>query len=67
MLKACITSHHKFTDEVSMEGARKISPMQVRLPPELKEWLKVEAAKNRRSLNSEIVARLEATKNIEPV
>jgi predicted HicB family RNase H-like nuclease len=44
-----------------MEGARKISPMQVRLPPELREWLKTEAARNHRSLNSEIVMRLQAS------
>jgi predicted HicB family RNase H-like nuclease len=45
-----------------MEGARKISPLQVRMPPELREWLKSEAARNHRSLNSEVVARLEASK-----
>lgn len=45
-----------------MEGARNISPMQVRLPPALKEWLKQEADKNLRSLNSEIVAQLEASR-----
>ena len=44
-----------------MEGARKIAPLQVRMPPELREWLKVEAARNHRSLNSEIVMRLQAT------
>lgn len=42
-----------------MEGARQISPLQVRFPPELKEWLKAQAVTNRRSLNSEIVALLE--------
>jgi predicted HicB family RNase H-like nuclease len=42
-----------------MEGARKISPLQVRFPPELKEWLKAQALQNRRSLNSEIVTLLE--------
>lgn len=42
-----------------MEGARKISPLQVRFPPELKEWLKAQAVNNRRSLNSEIIALLE--------
>lgn len=48
--------------KIKMEGARKISPLQVRMPPELREWLKSEAAKNHRSLNSEIVARLETSK-----
>ncbi|MBO1520431.1 Arc family DNA-binding protein [Oceanisphaera pacifica] len=38
-----------------MEQAR----MTLRLPIELHLWLKAEAAKNRRSLNSEIVARVE--------
>jgi predicted HicB family RNase H-like nuclease len=45
-----------------MDGARKIAPLQVRCPPELREWLKAQAAENRRSLNSEIVARLEASR-----
>lgn len=45
-----------------MEGARKISPLQVRFPPELKEWLKAQAINNRRSLNSEIVALLEQSR-----
>lgn len=48
--------------EIKMQGARKISPLQVRLPLELREWLKAEAAKNQRSLNGEIVARLEASR-----
>lgn len=46
-----------------MEGARKISPMQIRLPIALRTWLKESAGKNMRSMNSEIVARLEASKN----
>lgn len=45
-----------------MLGARKLSPLQIRMPPELREWLKAEAARNHRSLNSEIVARLEVSK-----
>lgn len=45
-----------------MDGARKIPPLQVRCPPELREWLKAQAAQNRRSLNSEIVARLELSR-----
>jgi hypothetical protein len=45
-----------------MQGARKINPMQIRLPSELKTWLKTKAAENLRSLNSEIVAHLEAAK-----
>lgn len=45
-----------------MEGARLIAPLQVRMPPELREYLKEAAERNRRSLNSEIVARLEHTR-----
>lgn len=45
-----------------MEGARKIPTLVVRLPEELKVWLKHSAVDNRRSLNSEIVARLEASR-----
>lgn len=44
-----------------MEGARQISPMQVRIPAELREWLKEEAARNHRSLNSEILMRLQSS------
>jgi len=50
-----------------MQGARKISPLQVRFPPELKEWLKDQAQQNRRSVNSEIVALLERTRASMPV
>lgn len=35
---------------------------QVRLPEELKSWLQHEAIDNRRSLNSEIVVRLEQSR-----
>jgi predicted HicB family RNase H-like nuclease len=45
-----------------MEGARKIPPLQVRCPQELHQWLKAQAELNHRSLNSEIVARLELSK-----
>lgn len=31
----------------------------LRLPPDLKAWLRAEAEKNRRSLNSEVLVRLE--------
>lgn len=49
-----------------MDGARKIPPLQVRCPRELHEWLKDQAAKNHRSLNSEIVARLEQSRSPVP-
>lgn len=43
---------------------------QLRLPPELKDWVKATAQKNRRSFNSEITYRLEAAmradQNAEP-
>lgn len=42
-----------------MKDARKISPTPVRLPDELRIWLKHQAIDNRRSLNSEITIRLE--------
>ena len=47
-----------------MDGARKITPLQVRCPPELREWLKAQAALNHRSQNSEIVARLELSRTL---
>lgn len=42
-----------------MKQARKITPFCVRLPHQLKQWLIAQAEANRRSLNSEIVHRLE--------
>lgn len=38
---------------------RAIQPTGVRIPDELKTWLAEQANKNRRSLNNEIVYRLE--------
>ena len=37
----------------------------LRLPPELKAWLEAQAKVNRRSLNSEIVFRLEQSRESE--
>lgn len=37
-------------------------PLGVRLPDELKQWLKHQAVDNRRSLNAEIIVRLEASR-----
>lgn len=41
-----------------MEGARKINPVQLRMPEDLKVWLQHKAVDNYRSLNGELVARL---------
>lgn len=38
-------------------------PLGVRLPDELKQWLKHQAIDNRRSLNAEIVVRLEESRH----
>lgn len=35
-------------------------PMQLRLPPDLKAWLKAEAAKNGASQNSEVIRAIRA-------
>lgn len=48
-----------------MKGNAKLAPSQVRLPAELKTWLKHQAIDNRRSMNSEMVLRLEASKTAE--
>lgn len=45
-----------------MEGNSKLAPSPVRLPPNLKDWLKHQATKNMRSMNSEVVARLEESR-----
>jgi hypothetical protein len=38
---------------------REMPQMKVRLPPALKAWLASQAALNRRSINAEIILRLE--------
>lgn len=48
-----------------MKDARKIPTLQVRLPEDLKIWLKHQSVDNRRSLNAEIVTRLEESRNKE--
>ncbi|MDN7413480.1 Arc family DNA-binding protein [Burkholderia vietnamiensis] len=42
-----------------------IPPLGVRMPQELKDQLKLRASENRRSLNSEVVRRLEASLEAE--
>ena len=42
-----------------MEKVRDIKPLGVRMPEELRIWLKHRALDNRRSLNGEIVVSLE--------
>jgi hypothetical protein len=42
-----------------------INPFGVRMPHELKEWLKQNSVMNRRSLNAEIVVRLEESRKNE--
>lgn len=44
---------------------RRISPLGVRLPEELRLWVKQAAAKARRSLNAEIAVRLEDSRRRE--
>lgn len=41
---------------------REIKPLGVRMPEELKQWLKDQAEKNMRSLNSELVIRLQESR-----
>ena len=48
-----------------MKDARAIPPLVVRLPDELKTWLKHTAIDNRRSLTSEIQIRLEQSRSQE--
>lgn len=45
-----------------MKGIALLAPSPVRLPPELKDWLKQRAALNRRSFNSEVIHRLDRTR-----
>ncbi|MBB5444666.1 MULTISPECIES: Arc family DNA-binding protein [unclassified Paraburkholderia] len=49
--------------------AREMPQMKIRVPPALKDWLTNNAARNRRSINAEIVLRLEmlqAKENAQP-
>lgn len=43
-------------------SAQSIAPFGLRLPPDLKEWITREARANRRSMNSEIILRLEESR-----
>ncbi|MBS9779917.1 MAG: Arc family DNA-binding protein [Moraxellaceae bacterium] len=44
---------------------RNINPFGLRIPKELKTWLQQQAKLNKRSLNSEILIRLEQSKTAE--
>lgn len=48
-----------------MEGARTLPQTNLRMPVDLKQWLQERATANRRSLNSEIVSRLEDSRKQE--
>jgi hypothetical protein len=48
-----------------MEGVGELKPLGVRMPNELKVYLKHAAVDNRRSLNGEIVVRLEQSRRQE--
>lgn len=48
-----------------MQGNKQRAPSPVRIPEELKQWLKHQAVDNFRSLNSEIVSRLEQSRKAE--
>ena len=45
-----------------MQGNRNLVPSPVRLPEDLKDWIKHQAVRNKRSMNSEIVVRLEQSR-----
>ena len=45
-----------------MKDARKAPMVMLRLPQETKDWLKHQAIDNRRSLNSELLNRLEQSR-----
>lgn len=48
-----------------MKVGRDSPAMLVRVPEWLKDWLKDEAIKNRRSLNSEVLVRLEQCRALQ--
>lgn len=48
-----------------MKGIGQLPPSPIRLPQELKDWLKHKAIDNHRSFNSEVLARLEQSRKSE--
>ncbi|WP_434663424.1 Arc family DNA-binding protein [Paraburkholderia sp. A3BS-1L] len=48
-----------------MMQTRTIAPFGVRMPADLKEWLKERAGRNRRSANSELLAVMEEARAAE--
>ena len=48
-----------------MKGARAIPTFAIRLPEDLKDWLKQRADKNRRSLSAELIVILEDRRNLD--
>jgi Arc-like DNA binding domain len=48
--------------EVNMKDSNKATPTPLRIPDDLKTWLKHQAIDNRRSLNSELLHRLEQSR-----
>lgn len=48
-----------------MQGNSKLAPSPMRLPQDLKDWLKHKAIDNRRSFNSEVLTRLEESRRTE--
>ena len=48
--------------QLVMTESKAVKPTLVRIPDELKTWLKREAEKNDRSLNGEIIARLQESR-----
>ncbi|WP_407650648.1 Arc family DNA-binding protein [Comamonas resistens] len=48
-----------------MRGSKTLAPSPIRIPEELKLWLKHKAVDNFRSFNSEIVARLNESRKLE--
>lgn len=48
-----------------MKGNGSLAPSPVRIPQDLKDWLKHRAIDNRRSFNSEVLSRLEISRQQE--
>ena len=48
-----------------MEGMGRIAPSPIRLPQDLKDYIKHRAIDNRRSFNNEVLVRLERSREAE--
>lgn len=50
-----------------MKDVGKLPPLAIRMPEDLKRWLREQAVVNRRSLNGELLYRLEQSRQVQAI